>query len=307
MPQPEISVVITTYERPGPLAGALQALARQQFPKERFEVILVNDGGATSLEDVVRPFRDQLQLRVISQANTGPGAGRNTGAAQAQGALLAFTDDDCQPHAEWLHALQRAAEASPGCLLGGRTVAGFPEVLCSEASQLILNAAYNFYNSEPANARFFASNNMAIPADLFRAIGGFNPAFRLASEDRDLCERWRGSGRRLVYVPDAAVTHFQHLSFATFVRLHFRYGRGASRFHQERIRHGSSRFRDHIGLYREWRQWWFGPWREQAGLRAAALQIMLLSWQAANAAGFLYGCFFDRVAEGKRTRIRVGA
>jgi GT2 family glycosyltransferase len=294
VPPVEISVVISTYERPRPLAGALQALARQQFPKDRFEVILVNDGGVTALESVAHPFERQLQIRILSQPNNGPGAGRNLGAAHARGALLAFTDDDCQPHTDWLCALQRAAHANPDCLLGGRTIAGFPQELCSEASQLILDAVYGFYNSQPANARFFASNNMAVPAGLFRVLGGFDTAFRLASEDRDLCERWRNSGRRMVYVSDATVEHFQRLNFASFIRLHFRYGRGAWRFHQERIRRGSSRLRDHLGLYREWRRWLLGPWREQPRSRAAAMELLLFSWQAANATGFLYGCLFDR-------------
>ena len=294
VPQPDISVVITTYNRPDKLAGALQALSQQDYPKERFEVIVVNDGGPPPLEHQLRSFDPQLQFRLFSQSNAGPGAGRNTGVAEARGALIAFTDDDCEPRFDWLRALKRAADAAPECLLGGTTVPGFPQVPCSAASQSILDTVYSFYNAQPQDARFFASNNMAVPAGPFRALGGFDARFRVASEDRDLCERWRTAGRRIVHVPDAIVCHCQELSFRRFVRQHFRYGRGASRFHRERMRRGVGRLRDHTGLYRYWREWLLRPWREMPGWSAARLQLLLVTWQVTNAAGFVYGCLFDR-------------
>lgn len=293
MPQPDVSVIVTTYERPLQLAHLLRALGAQDYPTDRFEVIVVNDGGTQPLEPVIPPFERDLQVRLVQQENGGPAAGRNAGVAHARGDWIAFTDDDCAPGPDWLSALMTAADSHPGCLLGGRNVAGLPRQLCSAASQLIEHIVYDFFNADPENARFFASDNMLLPAAPFRSMGGFDAGFRIASEDRDLCERWRSAGGRMVYVPNAVVCHFQRLSLAGFVRQHFRYGRGAARFHRERIRRASSRLRDHTGFHGNWRAWLLGPWREQVGFRALILILLLLIWQAANLAGFCYGWLFD--------------
>ena len=186
--------------------------------------------------------------------------------------------------------MKSAAGAAPGCMLGGKTVAGFPGI-CLAASQIIQDMVYDFYNAEPANARFFASNNMAVPAELFRSLGGFDEAFRVGAEDRDRANA--GGRRRLVYVPEAVVSHCRRLTFAGFLRQHFRYGRAAARFHRRRMRLASSRFRDHLGLHRDWRAWLFRPWREASGSRAIRLQLLLLVWQITNAAGFVHGWLFD--------------
>jgi len=179
-------------------------------------------------------------------------------------------------------------------MFGGRTVNALQDVICSAASQRINDIVYEFYNSDPSNARFFASNNMAAPAEMLRTLGGFDCKFRPAAEDRDLCERWRLSGGRMIYVPDAVVEHSHRLTFAAFIRQHFGYGRGAARFHRKRIRTESSALREHTSLYRQWRNWLFRPWRESKGLRALQLQFLLVTWHAANAAGFAYGWMWDR-------------
>jgi GT2 family glycosyltransferase len=293
MPQPDVSVIITTYQRPQQLARVLQMLALQDYPKDRFEVIVVNDGGSQPLGTVVAPFERDLQIRLIYQENGGPGAGRNIGVAQARGAMIAFTDDDCEPAPGWLTALKRGADSHPDSLLGGRTVSGLPLELCSTAPQLIQDIVYDFYNADPQNARFFASNNIALSAAGFRSLGGFDVGFRIASEDRDLCERWQRAGRRMVFVSNAVVCHFHRLSLAGFVRQYFRYGRGAARFHRENLRRGSTGFWDNSGLHRRWHAWFFRPWREESGCRAMAFMALLVVWQAANLAGFLYGYLFE--------------
>ena len=293
MTPPDVSVIITTYRRLQQLARVLKMLAQQDYPKDRFEVIVVNDGGAQPLDTVVTPFERDLQIRLIFQENAGPGAGRNAGFQHARGAVIAFTDDDCEPAPGWLTALKRGSDSHPDSLLGGRTVSGLPRELCSTAQQLIQDIVYDFYNADAGNARFFASNNMALSAAGFRSIGGFDARFRIASEDRDLCERWQRAGRHMVYVPSAVIHHFHRLNLAGFVRQYFRYGRGAARFHRENLRRGSTGLWDNSGLHRNWRAWLFRPWREESGFRAMAFMALLLVWQAANLAGFLYGRLFE--------------
>ncbi len=91
-----ISVVIPTWNRPGPLAACLGALAKS-FPSDA-ETVVVSDGGAEDLGPVVDPFIDALRLRLIKVAHGGPAAARNRGLEAARGEIVAFTDDDCRPH-----------------------------------------------------------------------------------------------------------------------------------------------------------------------------------------------------------------
>jgi GT2 family glycosyltransferase len=169
----------------------------------------------------------------------------------------------------------------PGAMLGGRTINALPGNLCSALSQLVVEVAYARANADPNDARFFAANNLVVPADGFRRLGGFDPGFTTA-EDRDLCIRWRRDGGRLVYAPEALVCHAHPLTLKGLWRQHFGYGRGAYRFHRK---HGRGwRFDIDRRFYRDLAR---RPFRGERGQRAARLAVLLAVQQAANAAGFL--------------------
>ncbi|MDQ3650687.1 MAG: glycosyltransferase family 2 protein, partial [Acidobacteriota bacterium] len=138
---PHISIIIPTYARPRQLAACLAALSELDYPRERFEVIVVNDGGEIFLSEMA-PFRQQINVTLITQPNAGPATARNTGAAQAEGEFLAFTDDDCAPARDWLQALANRFATIPDQLIGGRTLNALDDNLCSTASQLLIDYLY---------------------------------------------------------------------------------------------------------------------------------------------------------------------
>lgn len=281
---PLFSIIIPTRGRHAQLSACLASLAEQEFPRDDFEVIVVDDGSVPPVDDCVAPFSARLDLKLLAQPNAGPAAARNRGAAAARGRFLAFTDDDCLPDAGWLNALADCFDAAPDALVGGRTVNALAGNAYSATSQLIIDVVYEHYNADEGGARFFASNNFAAPAKLFRDAGGFDESFR-CSEDRDFCDRWRARGLRLVYAPEAVVRHAHALGARSLWRQHFGYGRGAFRFHRKREAGGADRFKPESAFYSKL-------------LRAALAQprrvqsikmTVLLAWaQAANAAGFFY-------------------
>ncbi len=226
-----VSVVIATADRPGPLARCLAAVAALEHPRDALEVIVVDDGGSIHPQPV-----DGLRVRLLRRERGGPGAARNDGAQAAEGELLAFTDDDCLPEPGWLRALCAAsAESPPGTMIGGRTVNALAANRFAGTSQHIQDLVYAHYNRDAERARFFATNNLAVPRDAFLALGGFDvAAFPFASEDRDLCDRWRASSRDLRSASDAVVHHAHDLDLRGFVRQHVAYGRGAARYHRAR-------------------------------------------------------------------------
>ena len=104
---PAISIVIATYGRPRQLAACLEAVSGLDYPRDRFEVIVVDDGGPEPVAPVAEPHRDRLRIRVERTERGGPGAARNAGARLADGELLAFIDDDCLPAPGWLRGLAK--------------------------------------------------------------------------------------------------------------------------------------------------------------------------------------------------------
>lgn len=287
MNSPYLSVVIPTFCRPRQLEACLGKLAKQTYPRDRFQVIVVDDGGDQPLDALVNGYEQVLDISLIRQRNRGPAAARNRGAAAARGVLLVFTDDDCLPAARWLEAFAKRHRQAPLALLGGSVVNHFPANIWAVTSQLILDTAYSFYNRDPEDAHFFASNNMALPASGYREAGGFSPAFRTASEDRELCDRWRWRGQRLVSVPEAVVEHAKELRPGSFVRQHFNYGRGAFQYHRERSRRGSVRFSREMFRYPVFYLDLFKAAIRLPFSRAVRVAVLLVLAQAVNAAGFL--------------------
>ena len=286
---PLITVVVPTRDRPAALARCLAALAAQEYPPERFEVIVVDDGGAQGAAAAAASSAGPLLARVLEQPHGGPARARNHGARAARGRLLAFTDDDCRPEAGWLARIEAALAAHPGAMVGGRVTNLLTDNPFARASQLVTDIVYAHYNARPERARFLASNNLAVSAEGFAAIGGFDPSFRIvACEDRDLCDRWTHDGRPLVYAEEAVVGHAHAMGLRGFVRQHFTYGRGAVHFHRLRARRASGRMRDEVGFHADVGNWLLRPLRMRPRRDAATLFALLLVWQAVNVAGFLY-------------------
>ncbi len=281
---PFFSVVIPTRERPVQLATCLQALTRVDYPRERFEVIVVDDGSTRSLEGVTEQFREQLDVKLWAQKNTGPAGARNFGAAQARGEFLAFTDDDCLPGASWLRAFAAYFAETPDRLIGGRTINALPLNPYSETSQLIIDVVYAHYNAQSNDARFFASNNLALSAARFRELQGFNKSF-ITSEDRELCDRWLARGFAMTYAPEAIIHHAHHLTLRALWRQHFGYGQGAQRFHRARSTNGHASFKPDLNFYLKLLR---ASATQARKSRAAHRTALLLYAQLANAAGFFY-------------------
>jgi len=285
---PSFSVVVPTYERPAQLAACLRSLAQLDYPRGRFEVLIVDDASTHAPRELIESFVGALDVKLLRQAtNAGPAAARNLGARRARGDFLAFTDDDCEPEREWLRAFAARFREERARIVGGRTVNALAENPYSETSQLIIDVVYAHFNRDDAGAHFFASNNFAVHAASFRETGGFDETFR-TSEDREFCARWRSRGLGLTYEPRAVVRHSHALAPGSLWRQHFGYGRGALRFHRARAIAGDGRFKPDADFYTKLLR---AALSQTPRARAARLTALLLWSQAANAAGFFYEKF----------------
>lgn len=290
-PTPTVSVVIPTYRRPERIARCLEALGELEYPRDRLEVVVVEDGGPT---EELAPLRGRdfgdLRVRFLGQPHSGPAVARNLGAREATGELIAFTDDDCCPRPDWITRLVEVHAGAARTVVGGHTVNALVSNAFSAASQSLVTyiTRYGQRVGEP----FFASNNILVPAELFREIGGFDETFPLAGgEDRELCDRLNHLGVPQLFAPAAVIDHFHQLSARAYWRQHFRYGRGAYQYHLARVtRRGTSLVREYgsmvrnmdITFYTGLVRWPFTD-REPRPLRTS---LLLLWSQVPNALGF---------------------
>lgn len=214
---------------------------------------------------------------------------RAIAARAGRGRFLTFTDDDCQPTPDWLATLGRAFEQAPQSMLGGRTINGLPANPYSSASQLIVDVVYAHYNADAKKARFFTSNNMALSAELFKRIGGFDERFLiLACEDRELCDRWLHHDLEMRYAPQAVIYHSHPLTLREFCKQHFTYGRGAAHYHRIRARRSSGSMRREMSFHFNLRNWLLQPLHRTERRHALLLMALLMVWQLANFAGFVF-------------------
>jgi GT2 family glycosyltransferase len=228
---PFFSIIVPTYNRPRQLAACLQSMCNLDYPRDRFQVVVIDDGSERTPDDIIGHFRGNIDVSLVKQPHRGPAAARNAGAGTAKGHYLAFTGDDCSPSHDWLRALARCFAREPDSALGGSVINGLSGNACSTATHLLISYLYTYYNACSDSARFFTPNNFAVPAHRFSSIGGFDPSFDLgAGEDREFCDRWLRRGYGMVYAADAVVFHTHALTFREFLRLHSNYGRGTHRY-----------------------------------------------------------------------------
>ncbi len=136
---PFFSIIIPTYSRPKQLSVCLESLTQLEYPRDRFEVLVVDDGSQMPLTDAVARISNTLNVVLLSQPNSGPASARNTGAFQAKGQFLVFTDDDCRPVSTWLKNLASRFASAPDHAIGGHTINALPDNPYSTASQILID------------------------------------------------------------------------------------------------------------------------------------------------------------------------
>jgi hypothetical protein len=212
-------------------------LSRLRYPRDRFEVIVVDDGSPTPPSAVVESYRAQMGVRLHSQRNRGPATARNTGAARPMGELLPFTDDDCAPAADWLDCLAETLAANPDCVVGGRVVNGLPRNLCSTASQLLVSHLYDYFQRRPDERSVVHEQQLRVAHGAVPRSGRVRhdlPAGRRRGPQ--VLRPLGGAGPAAGLRPAGSQRPLSPADAAEFWRQHLHYGRGAYRLHLARAR-----------------------------------------------------------------------
>lgn len=208
LPRPTISVVVITRDRPAYLQRCLAGLAAQTRPPE--EVIVVDSSIA---DDTEAAFAARPEIRYLRfpAGRRGMPAARNAGIALAHSDVVAFLDDDCEPSPRWLAGLADAYRDPTVHGAGGKVID--PLVTLGRVRRFLASgepwAQPDDGDGRPADVDFLQGGNMSFRRRVLLESGGFDPAYTGTNyrEESDLCFRLRRRGCRLLYVPEAAVTH----------------------------------------------------------------------------------------------------
>jgi len=298
---PFFSIVVPTHGRPEALGDCIKCVKELDYPKDRYELIVVDDGGQLPGGYLADGLASGTQAKVLPQRRSGPAAARNLGVAEAKGQLLAFTDDDCRPTTGWLKTLAAHLTDNGDCAVAGSTVNLSPNNLFATASETLIEFLRNYYRVSTGRTSFLTSNNFAISRDRYLKAGGFDASFeRPGGEDRAFAVAMAMDGVEIVYAPDARVYHANPPSFSSFCRKHFAYGRAARRFRKVCRRGAAGRIGfEPLSFYLKLI---FQPSLRAPGWRSPFLFLLLLLSQCANSAGYVWEVAFSDDRTGMETR-----
>jgi cellulose synthase/poly-beta-1,6-N-acetylglucosamine synthase-like glycosyltransferase len=230
---PRVSVVVCSYNGGATLDQCLRSLDALDYPD--YEVILVDDGSTDDTRTIAARFP---HIRAIHQPNRGLSAARNTGMRVATGSIVAYTDSDCFVDKDWLTHLVHQLERGNAAAVGGPNLAPRDGWLaaCVAASP---GQPMHVLESDQ-EAEHIPGCNMAFRRHALEAVGGFDPQYRKAGDDVDVCWRLQQAGYWITFAPGAFVWHHRRQTPAAYFRQQGGYGEAEAllRFkHPDRFTH----------------------------------------------------------------------
>ncbi len=209
-----VSVIIPTYNRIKYLPLALESLALQNFAKDEFEVIVIDDGSREDCQSVIDSFKDKLDLQLIKLNHGGVCKARNAGVKIAKSDILAFFDDDAVADPNWLQAIVESMK-SENMLVGrvkplNRPFWGYfaPHYDRGEAMK-------------PANS--LLEGNCAIKRSVFDKVGLFDENIDYGHEGQEFLNRAQ-KFFVLTYCPTMVIYHDYAFGLADYLGKQFKFG-----------------------------------------------------------------------------------
>ncbi len=223
----KVTVAIPTYNRADFLRQTLAGIAAQQFPRDHFEVLVIDNNSTDHTRAVVAEFADaQPAPRYLLEKQQGLDYARNRAIAEARGEIIVFGDDDILVQPDWLAQmavplLADAASRKIGAI-GGEVIPVFPDGLPDWVSEWHAPLAFRA-DTGPLETRHSPMGaNLACPKWIFAQLGVFHTALDRAAGnyfsggDSEMVRRVRAAGLEVWFAPAAAVKHQMPASRTTF-------------------------------------------------------------------------------------------
>ncbi|MBN2011185.1 glycosyltransferase [candidate division KSB1 bacterium] len=230
MSRPFYSIIIPSYNRQDEIEALLQSFQRLDFPVDRYELIIADDGSTDGTRQSVALIEDTgvLPLIYLSQKNRGPGAARNLGMEHARGDVFIFIDSDCTVIPTWLREIDKALQADPSIdAFGGPDGCrdNFPPLLKAinySMTSFITTGGIRGHKKKKLGKFYPRSFNMGLRRDVYEQIGGFGELRH--GQDIEYSNRIIRSGAKVARIENALVYHKRRTSVKKFFRQVFNWG-----------------------------------------------------------------------------------
>jgi O-antigen biosynthesis protein len=216
---PKVSVVICAYNAERTMQECLESLRHLRYP--RYEVIVVDDGSTDGTRAIAERYPE---FQLISHANQGLSQARNDGILAATGEIVAFTDSDCAVDPDWLTFLVARLLEGPYAGVGGPNLPPpedhwIPEVVARSPG----GPTHVLVTDE--EAEHIPGCNMAFWREQLIKVGMFDPIYRAAGDDVDICWRLQDAGYTIGFAPAALVWHRRRATVRAYLSQQRGYGR----------------------------------------------------------------------------------
>ena len=277
----ELSLVICTRNRALQLGECLQRLIGMLQPVP-WELVIVDNGSKDGTRDVAASYNERLPVKFVIEGQRGQAKARNRGWRIAEGTIVAFTDDDCYPAANFLSAIVQCFTEQPRLgFIGGRVLLFDPDDHRSTIQEKI-------YRQELLPGEFLPAGlihgaNFAFRRKALESVGGFDERFGpgglfCSADDTDILARMLACGWRGVYDPRPLVYHHhRRKTEAEVLKLRRGYDRGRGAYYSKCLLNPKL----HTAYVWNWckamrRQ----PWRTTARELAAGAEFLVRSGAA---------------------------
>jgi O-antigen biosynthesis protein len=215
---PKVSVVVATYNGSRTIQSCLDSLQRLNYPD--YEVIVVDDGSTDRTPEVVKRFP---QVQYLRQTNQGLSAARNAGIRAARGEIVTFTDDDCRTDEDWLYYLTGDLLQNDFAGIGGHNFLP-PEDSPIAAAVVVSPGGPAHVMLTDREAEHIPGCNMAFYKWALEEIGMFNPIYRKAGDDVDLCWRLQERHLKIGFSHAGFVWHYRRSTVKAYLKQQAGYG-----------------------------------------------------------------------------------
>jgi len=215
---PRCSVVVCSFNGSRTIGECLTAASALDCPD--YEVIVVDDGSTDDTAEIARGHG----VRVICTPNRGLSSARNTGAKEATGEIVAYCDDDAAPDPHWLTYLATTYLSTEHVAVGGPNIAVPDDGIVADCVANAPGNAIHVLISDTV-AEHIPGCNCSFRREALLEVGGFDPQFRVAGDDVDLCWRLLDRGWTIGFNPAAMVWHHRRGSIGAFWHQQRSYGR----------------------------------------------------------------------------------
>ena len=205
-----ISIIIPAYNDSQRLQQCLTLLENQTYPKNLYEVIVIDNNSTESLEVVVSHFS---QARYAFEATPGSYSARNKGLSLAKGDIIGFTDSDCAPAKDWIERGVAQILKYPGCgFVAGKINFAFQELDNPNPAELY--DSLNFLQQEKyvKQNNFGATANLFTTPEIFEAVGLFDASLTSGGA-RNWGKRVHAAGYQQLSADDVEISHPARASF----------------------------------------------------------------------------------------------